>query len=316
MKSKSKVILGLAAVLAGTVGVAAVSTFAWFTTQNSAQLAFAHAYIKANNANILVTYDDSVPGNGINATDDVTAVGNGFSVSSTVDVTDISGDGINFYRPVWQDFNATPKVASGISSYTAIGGHYVKFGATITNQNTNQGVYVYMGSGSTIEGNTSDSKDADAAKASRLAVVDPAGDSGNGSLISYWQAAKVDGRDYQYLAAGTAGADSAYSVDGYKLVTCSVANLPTWRLGSFSNPATNKYTADDAARDANDVVDAARAVGDGQTVCYLPESGTKTVDFVMWVEGTNLEATDSIIDHSIKFNVELFAITDSTDVGH
>jgi len=312
MKNKTKVVLGLAAVLAGTVGVAGVSTFAWFTTQNTAQMAFAHAYIKANNANISVTYE-TVANNGITA-EQVSTSGNGFNVASTVDVTDISGDGINFYRPIWSNF--ATKTASGISSYSAIGGHYVKFGATITNQNTNQGVYVYMGSGCTIEGNTADALDVTAAKASRLAVVDPAGNAGNGSLISYWQAASVDLRTYSFVSTGAAGTDSAYGVDGYKLVTCSVANLSTWRLGAFSNPSTNKYVASDAARNAANTVDSARAVGDGQTVCYLAASGTKRVDFVMWVEGTNDEATDAIIDHSIKFNVELFAITDSTDVGH
>jgi len=312
MKNKTKVVLGLAAVLAGTVGVAGVSTFAWFTTQNTAQLAFAHAYIKANNANISVTYA-AVANNGITPLTDVSTVGNGFNVASTVDVTDISGDGIKFYRPIWSNF--ATKTASGISSYSAIGGHYVKFGATIKNENTNQGVYVYLGSGCSITGNTADSLDATAAAASRMAIVDPDGDSGNGSLISHWQAAAVDGRTYSFLAQGASGTDSVYGVDAYKLVTCNVTNLPTWRVGAFSNPGTNLYVAADATRNAANVVGGTRAVGDGQMVCYLAKSGTKRVDFVMWVEGTNDEATDAIIDHSIKFNVELFALTDSLDTG-
>ncbi|MCI1244785.1 MAG: hypothetical protein LKG11_02435 [Bacilli bacterium] len=290
MKSKSKVILGLAAVLAGTVGVAAVSTFAWFTTQNTAQIGFTHAYIQANNAQISVTYS-AVTGNGIDSTKDVSTVGNGFNVTATCDVTDISGDGVTFYRPIWTDY--PNKVASGFNPYTAIQGHWVEFGATITNDNPTNDVYVYMGANSSVTPvDSSDSNDVKAAACARVAVVDPA----DSSLISTWQCNADDGVTYQYVKKTDVAEDSAYGVSKYKLISIDTTAVPTWRTGQFVNPTTN-----DGA-----------TVGDGQTVCHLAASGTKTVNFVMWIEGTNPKCLDNIIQSETNMSIELFAINGVT----
>lgn len=104
-------VLGLAVVSAS------IGTFAWFTVQNSAEVSYSSANISAPTSDLQVKYF-SVYGNTVdNPPDDVHAtktdtidnfeqseenrVYRGFDISESRQLTDISGDGKNLFKPIF-----------------------------------------------------------------------------------------------------------------------------------------------------------------------------------------------------------------------
>lgn len=99
MKTRSKMILGLASLLGVTAGATAVSGFAWFVTTKTADVEVTKIGVYSKNPTLSVSVKNL---QGLQRTNDVA---NDFDLetTATAGLTDISSnDGIHFYDPTWQ----------------------------------------------------------------------------------------------------------------------------------------------------------------------------------------------------------------------
>ena len=106
MNKKNKVLLTSVG-LALLSGIAATgSTFAWFTTTRTASVSYSKATVKSGQSNLLIDYVSSLN------TMTESQAGSLLTLTGGNMVTDISGNGLNFYKPVW---SANPAIASSIN---------------------------------------------------------------------------------------------------------------------------------------------------------------------------------------------------------
>src|SRR5574344_262779 len=97
MKNRKKMVLALTALTAVTAGAATTSTLAWFTTTRTASVQFTDVGIYSQ-GNLGVKYVALT--SGLSATP--TTSNNSISLDGLATAaTDISGDGITFYKPDW-----------------------------------------------------------------------------------------------------------------------------------------------------------------------------------------------------------------------
>lgn len=110
MKAKSKVMLGLAAMLGVSAAVASYSTYAWFITTRIASVKIDSVGAKSNDGSLqLVGITDScinLPQYKLGTatgTDGVTGSELSFAYTATdnISLTDVSSDGKTFYKPIW-----------------------------------------------------------------------------------------------------------------------------------------------------------------------------------------------------------------------
>lgn len=107
MNKKNKLLLTTIGLVVLSGAAATGSTFAWFTTVRSAIISFTSATVETKNNDLSVKYISSL--NSVTATTNL-SVNEGKSSNNVVlsglnKVTDISGDGINFYKPVWSAYD-------------------------------------------------------------------------------------------------------------------------------------------------------------------------------------------------------------------
>lgn len=278
MKKKTQVILGLSSIVAVTAGVAGASTFAWFTTQRTASVNLTSAKIYSTKSSLNVTYGGSTDG----SIHDGSASGNVVTVNGTTNakVTDISGNGKNFYRPGWVP-GGEGETASTIDAIenqhpVSTDYYYLKFALTITNTGNSE-MPVYLNSGSSVFAHSStDAPSVLAAKATRIAVLD---DSSN--LLTQWQFNTEESTDkahYSYIVAKSGG--TAYHVSDYSVQ--NVAAADHFHLGDFTTVQSGFN--DDHSHD-------------DQYLCTLTAAGgaaaSKNIQIVMWLEGTSTYATNT-----------------------
>ncbi len=289
MKNKTKLVLGLASLLGVTAAAGTTAGFAWFTTTRTATVSLTSAHVYSDNGNLSVQYVD-VANNGItgaSATPTST-----LAIAATTGVTDISGDGKTFFKPVWKADNGTaqPTVANSISSIANVSGktYFVQFGLNLINSGTAQ-FSVYLESGSAVTGVTSSTADVAAAKATRVAVWSTGTTPAN---MTTWQYDTTDSTaGYKYLATAATGT-KAYNFDGYTLAT----------------PATGTFHAG-AFNQVNSAVDGPVSGQLIATVAGATIAGDTTVEVIVssWIEGTLSTADNAAKGGNVNLNLSLAA---------
>lgn len=182
-------------------GIAATSsTFAWFTTTRTASIAFSSATVESKQSNMIIKFDAG------NVTEHGSSTDNNLVLTGGNKVTDISGDGINFFKPVW---SATEGLATEINAITYGGpasanGYWVEFKVTVeiaggTNMN------VYLGSGTKITAKANADVDIKATNdkavlGSRMAVIVG---TDTAAKIIYAPDAPATGHEYLNAASST-----------------------------------------------------------------------------------------------------------------
>lgn len=325
MNNKTKIVLGLAAMVAGTVGVGTTATFAWFTVQNTASIVFNNAHVISESASITATYvkvDNNHLGslskdeNGNDVwTADATGVtwaaqpaNAGFSITGAqTQVTDISGDGKTFYKPNWLNGKSGIQASSiPTIANTAAKSVYVAFGIKLHNNGTST-TRVYLDNTCRLTYG-SGAHDADAAKSTRIALWN----SDYSKLVTYWQPYLQDDSQYKYLTAAATGT-TAYSVDARSLAEANaIVDDPTaltanqhvkWILGQGTangiTGATGAFATTYASTD----------VTSGRFVAELGAQADFELRLTMWIEGTNKSATDNAIGGNVGLNLDLIAAT-------
>ena len=300
MKNKSKVILGLSSILAVSAGVAGVSTFAWFTTQRTASATVASLSVHSRDGSITIKAN-GVDKGGVTANPNDT-YGSTASLTGTGTMNDVSsGDGINFYHPTWKAGKMGTE-ASAIPGYTAnpdaTNLYFREFTLTFKNNgSTGDNAFdIYLTSGCKIEAdaNGDATKNANAATAMRMAILD----STKTTLLAYWQYGvegaaadpATDTKPYQYNYISATGTKTAYTVADKFLAdasTISKATLAT--TGTTNDFADINSTSITAGQKANQKL----------TTTALTAGSEVTIDVRFWIEGTADVCTTALADGGV-----------------
>lgn len=274
--NKNKKLLLSSVGLAVLSGIAATgSTFAWFTTTRTATISYTSATVVSKQSNLKITY--------VSSNDTFASVPEAGPVSSLslvggMDITDISGDGLNFYKPVW---SATAGTASAINAVTESVGNWVEFTVTISRDNVT-GMKVYLGAGTSITPKTANAQDLKAVAASRLAVINV--DTPASPVVECIYT--PSDASHSYLTTAAAGT-AVYGIDGYTKGTYA-GDLVTGTL---------------ATQTTIGAADAAKTL-----VADLSTETSADVTFRAWLEGEDTDAINEAIHGVFDINISLFGL--------
>ncbi|MDD4154477.1 MAG: hypothetical protein PHT30_03590 [Bacilli bacterium] len=278
MNNKNKVLLTSIG-LAIFSGIAATSTtFAWFTTTQNASLSFNSATVETQDNNLTVAYTSSLNSGIVDSN-----VGNVISLTGANKVTDVSSDGVDFYKPSWNAALDAPgaRVAYEIVQVgeTDADGYYVDFTLTISRDAVGTGgMKVYLGAGTEITAHTDlDAEDVQAVLGSRLAVLDDLGD----VILVYAPDSDVS---YNYITPAS-GAE-LYSVADFDSVAL------TGVVNSFATYTT--VTAADAGTVA---------------IADLSTATTADVTFRAWLEGEDADTINDAIGGVFDIDLKIYGLT-------
>jgi hypothetical protein len=319
MNSKSKIIAGLASIIAVSAGVAATSSYAWFSTQRTAVVTVGNILVNSPSGDL------SVKAGNIDATlDGVSCDSTGATVVGTGNMSDISGDGKivgtknDFYQPVWlpkYQGLVAQSFKKNVANTTTIK-YYREFKLTIKNgstDTTSDPINVYITSGCLIEPTTpGTTADVQAAKAMRVGIYSQDGT----TPYVYWAnttepAASTSGTNaalthpyaYNYMAEsttgtayGTATTEETAKTTGYVLSNAGALSYATVG-GDFLDVGTQ--TADTTTIDAKQKL----------TATALAAQAEQIVRVRIWLEGTSTFCTNDALGGSVKFTLSFAALT-------
>lgn len=280
MNKKNKVLLGAIGLVLLSGIAATSSTFAWFTTVRTASISYSEATVQSSDGNLAIEYLSSL--NTWSGAPSYDEEANKVTIAGANKVTDISGDGKTFYKPVW----TTPvSAASSIETVPTTGdsgvadGFYIDFTVRLSRDNAvaENGLKVYLGTGTTIAPkDSSNDKDTGAVKAARLAVIDH-----EENVKVRWAPEEETGAKYI-----TTGDDSLYGVSGFEATT----DL-NYKHGEITS-AESKAAADQA----------------GFLVANLSKGVAKqaNVTFRIWLEGEDKDCDNDILGGAFNVNIALY----------
>lgn len=279
MNKKNKVLLGAIGLVLLSGIAATSSTFAWFTTVRTASISYSEATVQSSDGNLAIEYKSSL--NTWSGTPSYDEVANKVTIAGANKVTDISGDGKTFYKPVW----TTPvSTASSIEPVPTTGdpgvadGFYIDFTVRLSRDNdvAENGLKVYLGTGTTIAPKDPlNPKDTGAVKAARLAVIN------QGDVKVRW--APEQETDPKYI---TTGDGELYGVSDFKTTTDS-----TYKHGAITS-ADSKAAADLAGFL---VADLSKGV-----------ANEANVTFRIWLEGEDSDCNNNILGGAFNVNIALY----------
>lgn len=276
MNKKNKVLLSTIGLVLLSGIAATGSTFAWFTSVRTASINFNDATVETKSGNLVIAYKNTGDAGGIIPSQ----TGNVLTLTGSNKITDVSGDGVDFYKPVWANSNST--VASVINAVTTSVGHYVEFGITVSRSNAavanGNGLKVYLGTGTTITGK-----------------VDAANQVLNDSVVPATRLAVVDASDAVKLRwAPVAELTPKYLTNtpgsAYGLTTHTLFDDSNLQVGAFPPDLTV------IAASAYEVADLTGAVTSAD------------LTFRVWIEGTDAQTVNAIIGGVISVNIALYAL--------
>jgi len=283
MNKKNKVLLGAIGLVLLSGIAATSSTFAWFTTVRTASISYSEATVQSSDGNLAIEYVSSL--NTWSGTPSYNKEANKVTIAGANKVTDISGDGKTFYKPVW----TTPvSTASSIETVPTTGspgvavadGFYIDFTVRLSRDNDvdENGLKVYLGDGTTIAPRDPENpEDTGAVKAARLAVIDHKGD-----VKVRWAPEEEEGA--KYITTATAG--SLYGVSGFETTT----------------DLNYKHGAITSAESMDDADDAGFLVAD----LSKDVANEANVTFRIWLEGEDEHCNNAILGGVFNVNIALY----------
>jgi len=270
MNKKNKILLTSVG-LAMLSGIAATSsTFAWFTTTRTASISYSDATVTSAQGDLQLTYLGS-PNNFSTKPADNT-IGNTVSLVGGNNITDISGDGTNFFKPTWSSVEG---IASKIDAVSTAEGSYIEINTNVKNKGT-ASMNVYLGTGTEIT-----SANADAKNASRMAVLVD-------SALTIMYAPDTADTAHSYLNAASA---TAVKVFGSGTGTAATR-------GNYGGTVLHTFAT------ANLIADAVPA----SKVATLAAGAAANVTFRVWLEGEDLNAVNDAISGALAIAINLYGI--------
>jgi hypothetical protein len=279
MKTANKLILGLSGILAVSVGIGVTATYAWFRISRAAVVNITDASVYGEGSSLKVTYE-KLSDSGL-LPDAATTNKNGFDISATTNaITDISGDGVDFYKPNW-DPNAAETENTAISftkvTNTNVKSYYIRFGIDFTNSGESA-FDIYFNDGCAVKAVTAEGTDPDeiaaqqakndqAALTTRIALWNE----NHVTCKSIWQPDTTDGTTYDkydYIKTSTDAASMVYNVAGYEM---DHPDETVFHAGSFAHLTAAPAAGSEAA---------------GQKLVNVPANTTVKTELAIWTEGT------------------------------
>ncbi|MCH3976654.1 MAG: hypothetical protein LKE36_03535 [Bacilli bacterium] len=292
MDKKNKILLSSVALLLVSGTAVTAGTFAWFTTVRSATISYSSATVKTNSGNLIVAYKSSLNTLAVNdATPGVIAL------AGANKVTDISGDGVSFYKPVWNAHDTDRTLADSIEDVSSTAdGNFIDFTVTISRTNVDpetNGMYVYLGQDTSISAvDPGNPADVEAANAARLAVVNYDDRTSEGTAATNFIWALNPDANSQYISLAETGT-SAYGVDGYQLTSVTADNDGDLLYsGAIKNAPTPASSVLPKIADLS---------FDGATPLI-----TEDITFRVWLEGVKVQ--NSARGGVFKVNLDLYAL--------
>lgn len=311
MKLRSKLLLSATCLLTISVAATATSAYAWFVSNRQAELKLIGADVKTNATNLYIGGTGTTLSNGNTVGFDAYSAANKKTVitaatQSTVVATDISGNGVSFFKPnLAPDFtNAQDNLKA--SSIVAVENdkpagkyYYHQFELTFTQSNVNVTTGVYLSHESLIKQTPVEgsSTTTNIEKAVRVAFLDPT-KSGNDSLLLYWAPYETTAENSNTLPATYL---KAASNDPVKM---GDKNDKSGAVGDITDITKAKYL--DKTTFTEDINDASSNKTHNSKLLELTDGATKTVRVRVWFEGMDSNCTTAItnstIDVNLKFN--------------
>lgn len=287
-------------------GIAATSTtFAWFTTVRSASVELTKAKVVTTDSNLIIAHahtwnDPAVLVPGSTGGDD-TAIELTYTAATGAKITDISGDGKDFYKPKWGNDPGVEAGAINTVTPATVGdadGFLIDFTIKISRSSADgvEGLYIYLGAGTVFEpvaaAGDQLAKDEKAIAASRMSVYKATEAGVLSDKIFVHSPVQETVNNSNYLAVD--GGGTAYTVDGYAVKT----DLGV-KHAAFTTANTN-----------------AAASADYDPIAYLAgaevAAGSRVVDayvnFRFWIEGTDSDATNAAIEGEFTVSLDLYAL--------
>ena len=287
IKNKKLLLLGTFALVFTSGLAAAGTTFAWYQTNRNASLTFSSAEIENYDSNLNMEFIGSNSG----VVKDGASSGNDFVFNAVNRVTDISGDGIDFYKPYWT--SREDEAAEIIKVDGA--GFYIDFLFKLSRDHEDDpdqprggdayGLKVFLGAGSAILPlNGSESRDVEAVKAARMAVIHYEDAARTNPEVQFVYAAEEE-PDAKYLKKTNDPIDKAYNQAGYLLENAELDHAPF----------VTKDFQDEATYEIADLMT--------ETEAY--------VGFRFWIEGTDAEAVrDKSLGGMFRVDLKIYALHD------
>ena len=169
MKNKTKLMLGLSLLTAGTLAAGATGTFAWFTTNKTASATYSKIIAKSTTGSLGISMHGITEpslSNGSEAKDNVASLTG--TASYTTDVS--AGDGVTFAQPKWKTNAGNDKPYYEVTNVSSKTGYFTQFYITLQN-NGGAAVTVYLDTGTKVSAATPGKSEDDAlASWTRVAV--------------------------------------------------------------------------------------------------------------------------------------------------
>lgn len=296
MKKKNKVLLTLMGLVVLSGIAATSSTFAWFTTIRNATVSFTDVTVESEGNDLNIELKSSL--SGLTADAGSTSVEQGgtneLTLTGTTKVTDVSSDGHDFYKPVWNAMDN--QIADSIEEIDLTAGNdpaegfFVDFTLTISlaaGYQGTQGLNVYLGPGTEITPKTDAANQArndKAVAATRMAVLD-----GNNTILIYSPVKEASG--YKYITYTGVDTDKAHEVEEYKVETLSDVREEATYFEYFS-------TVDDVTQGYEVIADLQPTAG----------NDSKDITFRVWIEGEDDDAVRAAIGGVFDIDIYLYGL--------
>jgi len=302
MKTTNKFVLGLSAILAVSVGIGVTATYAWFRISRAANVNVTDATVVGEGSSLTIAYYQLGDESALLPTD-ATKNKNGFDISATTNtITDISGDGVNFYKPNW-DPNAaeTEDIALSIDKVanTKTKSYYIRFGISFTN--SGQSAFdIYFNDGCkvtpvTAEGTDPDEIAAQQAKNNQAALTTRVAlwNENHVTCKSVWQPDTTDGTantNYNFIAPSTDATKKVYTVSGYDF---SSPDVTYFHAGAFDHLASAPASGSEIP---------------GQKLVTVAANTTVKTEVAIWAEGTLSSTVNSAQGGHIGVTLSFIAL--------
>ncbi len=307
MNKKSRLLLPTIGLVVLSAIAATSTTFAWFTTVRSASVEVTRAKVVTTDSNLMIehahTWNDPavlVPDEDGGGDDPIVLTYTGDAL-----ITDISGDGKTFFKPVWA---VAPSQAANIRNVTPVvvgdaDGYLIDFTIRIFRSDADgvEGLKVYLGSGTEFTPITAQdgdavqlAKDEQAIAGARMSVYEADEDGVLGNVIYvHSPVEEVGAKNSVYL--GEYDDTAAHgSTDAQLYDDLDVLHAP------FATAATN------AAASAV-YAPIAYLVGAEEPVA-ANRVDEAFVNFRIWIEGEDSDTVNSMIDGEFEVNLDLYAL--------
>jgi hypothetical protein len=234
---------------------------------------------------------------------DPTPSGNSYSWAALpTAATDVSGDGITFYKPDWNP--TSESAANSIGTITngdpaATSYYYIQFALKLTNDSTANKLNVYLGNGTSIDCTVVNAGDTKyAANATRVALFDLGKkDADPTELLSGITPSTTN---VKYLSTGASNDTTKFltSVSGSSMY--GVSNIGTTTL--VSTPVATSYGFPSSVEPTSD-----SAIATKSFLTTIDTNSNKYIGVSIWLEGESAYCANDAIKQKVSVDLKFVA---------